>query len=393
MALFNADSYQEVSIDWLTVTLKYDNHGGGQAMLLTQGPWDEVRDRLIAYIEHKLDLTRPDEITEKNTNKGYNRTLKYSNGLELQFHDLYSYMGILVDMSGDTLRRFRAKGWTDRQVVNALDWNTDDVFNDATTQAVNWHRHMTRVDLAIDYYNTNLKVEPLANKVTRTKEIEVWYQQYNRRTHGYDEQRSRAEAYAHMNNGQFETLYIGRPGGSYQIRVYNKLLEQQTNSANPIPAGVKSWVRSELVLRQDLPESFVRSVQQVEDDDAFCRLIYRFTVNKMILKYQSGRKHELTNDMMKRAKGEGIVRYSKSKPDDFLRAKYEHMMGGSGLIGFLQILKGLEAEGHPGLREQFWELARAASDTRDMPKDIATQMAGIVALASSEDYRLPFGNR
>ncbi len=40
MALFN-DSYQEVSIDWLTLTLKYDNHGGGQAMLLTQGSWNE----------------------------------------------------------------------------------------------------------------------------------------------------------------------------------------------------------------------------------------------------------------------------------------------------------------------------------------------------------------
>ncbi len=38
-------------------------------------------------------------------------------------------------------------------------------------------------------------------------------------------------------------LYIDDPW-SYQIRVYNKLLEQQTNSANPIPAGVKSWVRS-----------------------------------------------------------------------------------------------------------------------------------------------------
>ncbi len=32
---------------------------------------------------------------------------------------------------------------------------------------------MTRVDLAIDYYNTNLKVEPLANKVTRTKKSSV----------------------------------------------------------------------------------------------------------------------------------------------------------------------------------------------------------------------------
>ncbi len=62
------------------------------------------------------------------------------------------------------------------------------------------HKRLTgtvaaRVDLAIDYYNTNLKVEPLANKVTRTKEINV-YQQYNRRTHSY-EQRSRAGICAH----------------------------------------------------------------------------------------------------------------------------------------------------------------------------------------------------
>ncbi len=59
---------------------------------------------LIAYIEHKLDLTRPDEITEKTRIKRYNRTLKYSNGLELQsFNDLYSYMGILVICQGETL--------------------------------------------------------------------------------------------------------------------------------------------------------------------------------------------------------------------------------------------------------------------------------------------------
>ncbi len=35
-----------------------------------------------------------------------------------------------------------------------------------------------------------------------------------------------------------------------------------------IPAGVIMGA-VELVLRQDLPESFVRSVQQVEDDDVF----------------------------------------------------------------------------------------------------------------------------
>ncbi len=51
-ALFNTDSYQEVSIDWLTVTLKYDNHGGGAGMLLTQGSWDGCTCEMEAYCVH-----------------------------------------------------------------------------------------------------------------------------------------------------------------------------------------------------------------------------------------------------------------------------------------------------------------------------------------------------
>ncbi len=93
MALFNADSYQAVSIDWLTVTLKYDNHGGGQGRCSPKDHGTRC-DRLIAYIEHKLTSNKTRWNREKHDNKGYNRTLKYSNGLELQFHDLYSYMGI-----------------------------------------------------------------------------------------------------------------------------------------------------------------------------------------------------------------------------------------------------------------------------------------------------------
>ncbi len=33
--------------------------------------------------------------------------------------------------------------------MNVLDRDDNDVFNDSTTQEVNWHRHMTQVDLAI----------------------------------------------------------------------------------------------------------------------------------------------------------------------------------------------------------------------------------------------------
>ncbi len=135
-------------------------------------------------------------------------------------------------------------------------------------------------------------------------------------------------------------------------------------------------MRSELVLRQDLRVVLCRSVQRVEDDDAFCRLIYQFTVNKILLKYQIRTVKTRTNSERhdETKKGEGVVRYNKSKPDDF-RAKYEHMMGGSGLIE-LQILKGLEAEGHPGLRAVLGSL-RGPPPIRGHAKDIATQMAGI----------------
>ncbi len=108
MALFNADSYQVVSIDWLTVTLK--EYGITEVGKQCCSPKDHGTrcDRLIAHITNWT--YQPDEITEKNTNKGYNRTLKYSNGLELAVSRLVRYMGILVDMSGGYSAKISRKG-------------------------------------------------------------------------------------------------------------------------------------------------------------------------------------------------------------------------------------------------------------------------------------------
>ncbi len=51
MALSNTISYQEVSIDWLTVTLKNMIIAEVGKQCFTQGSWDGVRDRLITCIE------------------------------------------------------------------------------------------------------------------------------------------------------------------------------------------------------------------------------------------------------------------------------------------------------------------------------------------------------
>jgi hypothetical protein len=303
--------------------------------------------------------------TEKNTGKGYNHILEYDNGLELQYHDDLSYMGIAISFNGDTLRRYRQQGYTDRDIIQVLEWAYEDKPNDLLQEQVEWHRHGTRVDLAIDYFNTGLDVDTLA---TKTREQRLLKSGFNNTTKKH---KSTANAfrwlkpYAMMNDGNFETLYVGRPGGTFQARIYNKFLEQTSKGAW-IPEDVHAWTRAELVLKGDWTESFIRSGMETANDDEFGRLIYAYFLQKVMFKYaKSGREHEMTKDMKKQAKGATMVRYSKAKPDDFLRAKFEHMMGGSGLIGFLQILKGLEAEGHPGLREQFWELARTARPRRE----------------------------
>ncbi len=162
---------------------------------------------------------------------------------------------------------------------------------------------MTWVDLAIDYYNTNLKVEPLANKGRHNEEIEV-YQQYNRRitvmmsnAHG--------RKHMHMNNGTFETLYIDDPEGrtkyGYIINCWNNRRTALTHTCGETSGAVRVGIASR----------FTRVVcaKCATGGRWWCFTSYLSVscVNKMILKYQSGLKTHLANDMMKRAKGEGIV--------------------------------------------------------------------------------------
>ncbi len=82
------------------------------------------------------------------------------------------------------------------------------------------------------------------------------------------------QAHMRMNNRQFEALYDGRRR-SYHTEVYNKLLEQQTTNALILQGEIMGAVS---IASKIYPSRLCRSVQQVEDDDAFCRLIYRFTL-------------------------------------------------------------------------------------------------------------------
>ncbi len=82
-----------------------------------------------------------------------------------------------------------------------------------------------------------------------------------------------------------------------------------------------------VVLRQDLPESFVQEVCNRWKKMMILSVVLSTGLQllKMILNINQGENTNLANDMMKRAGR--IVRYSKSK-QMISTCEYEHMMGG-----------------------------------------------------------------
>ncbi len=126
----------------------------------------------------------------------------------------------------------------------------------------------------------------------------------------------------------------------------------------------------------------------MEDDDAFCRSSIGYGYQDDTRKYQlwaKTRTNERHDETSERGRDTSCT-----KPDDF-HAKYEHMMGGSGLIGFPADSMGWC--GRPNLDHESmpWELARA-SLMRDMPK-ISPRRLPVFWPCQVRTTWLPFGNR
>ncbi len=86
---FNADILSRSQYRLALKYSKYEYHGGGQAMLLNMIMGRGARHRLIAYIEHKSDLSRLQmKSRRKNTRQGYNRTPQIFLTVELQLSSM-----------------------------------------------------------------------------------------------------------------------------------------------------------------------------------------------------------------------------------------------------------------------------------------------------------------
>ncbi len=144
-----------------------------------------------------------------------------------------------------------------------------------------------------------------------------------------------------MNNGQFETLYIGRPRGRTSSEyIINIGTTDRTTHANLIPAGVKSWVQVELVLRGC--RSFVRSATGGKMMILSVVLSISLPVNRddteisIRAKTRTNERYDETSERGRNCEDTANL----NQMIFCVMREVGHMMNGSGLIGFLQILKG-----------------------------------------------------
>lgn len=116
--------------------------------------------------------------------------------------------------------------------------------------------HFTRLDIAFDVFNNDLAMK---YRVYR----------FNVREDVIETIKGR--------NKSVETLYWGARKSEQQIRLYNKLVEQQKKH-QPIPDGVENWVRLELQLRGKKPNEWLQSATEMLNQfklDNLQKLSYR----------------------------------------------------------------------------------------------------------------------
>ena len=211
----------QVSIDWLTFTVRSDN------------PDDVIRD----FLGMDPDLFQLTGLSLM----GFHKVKKFSDinvcweGREDTHFHLSSL--VCVSMSGNGCRAFEtfSKLSPDKQTSPFLP-----LFNKLMSDD---NIHVTRIDIACDDRDGVLDMDLMAAKV---REGAVNTRLTSRDIH----QKFCGEA----NDGM--TIYIGSPSSDFRLRIYDKAKEQ----------GIEGhWVRVEMVLRAEHSRAFVSQVASGED--------------------------------------------------------------------------------------------------------------------------------
>lgn len=352
-------------IDWLRLTL-IPNLVVGYT-----GSWlEDSQIYIVDFLQFfGFDLKVEELLIEKGTSLGYTHVYRVIDGFEIQLNNSRRDMGLCFNISGKgcdkLLLHFQTFENDGHLFYNYIFQKFEDfknVINTDENYLDNFETNVTRCDLALDYYNYSWTVDKLYKKIAN-KTTNVFYEKFNSKTQTYHETKSTSEVYAMMNDNIFQTMYVGRAysGMTYQVRVYNKMLERSMKGQALDDSKIYSHNRIEIELHDYLAKSFFINALECTHKNDFIRLMVIYICRRFRLRNKKDY-HQITKEMLKIIDGKQVLDFRPVDKDKTLQAKYDYLVDNSGLVSFAQVL--MDSVGEDRL-EEFFENVKHLAKTRD----------------------------
>ena len=206
-----------------------------------------------------------------------------------------------------------------------------------------WELRLSRIDLAIDYFNYDMTVNELYQGI-KNKQILIL---------NHNGRKNISNISAQEVNGVAQTIYIGSKKKNIQtlLRIYNKYQEQLDNRGRYVHVVnlCDSWIRMEASYKGTYSNQILALLLTISNANELSQLI----VNKMIDKYgfynsEDGLPIPFTKDLFV-GSGHFPELESLSSRNNYLLATVSYIMKGSGFFPLLKKIEeiwGVEARNH-----------------------------------------------
>jgi hypothetical protein len=294
--------------------------------------WHQIALSLSETVAENLSLPVlfGDYIPLKTPPAGYTDGLTFQNlpyYFAIAWHQTNFTMGIILKISASALSHYKSS-------YQDYYGEVIDVHNIAQLLYAEYYDlRLSRIDLAIDYFNYPISVNTLYQGLKIRKYIIT----------NHKGRKNVSKISAQEVDGQAQTIYIGskKKNVNALLRIYNKYQEQLDNQGRymHLTKYCNSWIRMEASYKGTYSNQILALLLDIDSPQDLSKLI----VNKMIDKYcfhdpKTGQSLPFTSDLLKGFGNFPELESLNSRNNDLL-ATISYLMKGS---GFYPLLKKIE---------------------------------------------------
>lgn len=304
--------------------------------------WFQIATSIAETVSERLSLPIlfGDYIPLKTAPAGYTDGFTFQNlpyYFAIAWHETNFTMGIIIKFSASALSHYK---------VYYQEYYNEAIDVHQIAQLLNedyWELRLSRIDLAVDYFNFPISVNDLYQGLKGKRYIIT----------NHKGRKNVSNLSAQEVNGEAQTVYIGskKKNVNALLRIYNKYQEQIDNQGRymHLTKYCNSWIRMEASYKGTYSSQILTLLLAINSPQDLSKLI----VNKMIDKYcfhdeETGQALSFTSDLLKGVGNFPELESLNSRNNDLL-STISYLMKGSGFFPLLTKIEkiwGIRARNH-----------------------------------------------